>query len=86
MQDHVELQFEGSKAAAELWLAFEVGQTMKAILPRMVASLCGWRRLEAGFTRPPLPCGIMTSIVLRFAMRRQRQAGRLIWMVFEAYL
>ena len=94
LQDHVELLYESGKdrgaasrvVSAVLWLRPELGQPMKTVLPHAFAALRGWRRLEPGLTRPPLPYAIMMAMVVWLARRGRGEAGLLIWMLFETYL
>ena len=64
----------------------EPGCTGKDSLPRSRRCLQGWRRLDPGATRPPMPWELIAAIVMKLVQRELIDQALLVLLMFDAYL
>ena len=72
--------------AAVVWAIPALNGPLRSILPATSRTLAGWRRLEPGLSRPPVPEAVLWGIAERFLLRGRSQLAFICVLRVELYL
>ena len=71
---------------AVAWGEPALGGPVRRLFPSAHASLAGWRRLQPGHSRPPLPRALALALAAVLAAQGKPDSGLCILVAFECYL